>query len=561
MRIKKEVIVLLLLISAYFFGCSSGAQFEGYVEDFITSSPAKDVKVTAITKTDIKEEQKYARLNAKTDSNGLYNISKALKSKRYKLFVDENSYASTEVYSTSPEESVTKTIKNKIYIAKLPHNINSGFYLYPSMKRLPREELGTTRLRPDFIPRAPEGELIFSFISNQSKKPGSTFFKITSYSSTLNGKYNRDKNVKYKGHAKTFTKNGRYVTFMKVSLKPGIYAIHYEGYYNYYYFINIASKNLLELETIANDNLDSFWNFCNNGEFQKATELLSSTYVENLIKPLGGLERIYKHLKKNGFGETNNPKLFLLGQNNNNNLIGLYTTHPDSQIKRTIEFQLSEGKPKIDSLGIEGWPGLVTGKIKPLYENAFQSEQEIKSAKNWAYVNSKYAEYKVDNNSYIINAKTNNDYIWAYDASKSYKNYSFSADVSRPINDSGFYGLMFNYVHAGAKGQSWCRPSGYYFCINNTREFQIGYECGRSGGLHRVINGSSYVINPTGVNKIRIDHVGEVITIFVNGQKVYSAKGKDLYGRDFNYGNIGVYASKKGLNIFDNIQVISVKNQ
>ena len=134
---KKLLLLSSCLIMSQIIGCSKGAQFEGQVVDFLTNSSVKNVRVVAVTNTDIKEEQKYARLNAQTNTNGVFHVSNALKSKRYKLFVEEGRYATTEIQCISPEENVTKTINDKIFLAELPSKLNNGFYVYPLMTRLP----------------------------------------------------------------------------------------------------------------------------------------------------------------------------------------------------------------------------------------------------------------------------------------------------------------------------------------------------------------------------------------------------------------------------------------
>jgi hypothetical protein len=559
----KRVFIFFSFVFVAFLviGCSNGAQFEGEVENFLTNSPANNVTVLAVTKTDIKEQQKYARLNAKTNSTGSYLISKALKSQRYELSVEASQYATTEIYVTSPGEDVTKAISEKIFIAELPRNLNNGFYVYPSMQNLPITELGENGLSPDYVPRVPSGNLILSHISNERKFPGSSFYKISSYKSVLKGNYDREKNARTEGTSKTFGKNGKYITYTKVGLAPGVYAIPYGGYSNYYYFINVIPSQLAEIESKANDILKNFWAHCYEGNFDEAMKALSQEYIKNTLSPLGGLNKVFSHLKDHGFEEISDSRVFLVGQAGPSEYLGIYF-NSGSNIKRTIKVILENNELKIDSLDITGWPSLVAGQHEKSYSNAFESEAEKKNGENWSYINGKYADYKVDNNSYVITTKTDNDYIWAYDTSKTHLNFSYSADITRKTNNEGYYGLIFNYSSNRKCSDEgfgcYCDPAGYGFFITNKGRYSLEYECGKSGGLHKVKDGYSFAINNAGINKVRIDFNQGKIVCYVNGSFVTSLDIQELYKtKRFTDGFIGVYGTN-GITTFDNLEVLSL---
>jgi hypothetical protein len=531
------------------------SNLQGRVINYITNTPAKNLKVVAVTNTDIIEEQKYAKLTATTDNNGVFKITKALKSKRYKLYIDSKNYISTSIYSRSPEKNVTRAIKENIYVAKLPKINRLGFFVYPDMKQiLPKDESGYTNLRPFEIPKISGQEVMLAFLSPKNNSPHSSFQRV---SLDYNKNY-YSRGISIRSESKRFEKNGIYVTIFKVSLSPGIYSVHDESHYNYYYYLNVVSNDFLTLEEKAKNSLDRFWALCNNSDYSGAVSLLSSSYISTIVEPLGGLEAIYKHLLSTGFEKITKTDISLV-EHKDNKLIGYWRADSTPSIARKIHFMLDNKKPKIDYLGIEGWPGLVIGKSNILYENSFQTESEIKSAENWSNVNSKHADYKIENNAYIINAKADNDYIWAFDGSKEYRNYSYSADLSRPGRDANYYGLLFDYIHPRRKesGRTSCTPTGHFFYFNNNGQYELDYECGRSGGLHKQIYGYSPAISNSGVNKIRVDHVGDIITLFINGDKILNAAAKDIYHASFDYGNIGVYG-RKGINKFDNIKVISL---
>lgn len=567
----------LMIICCVFFiqGCSSGPKLEGQVEDFITGSPAKKINIIAVTNTNIKEEQNRSRLKSQTNENGVFLIANALKSKNYSISVSDNNYVSTEIRSSTPEEDVTKQISEKIYVAMLPDVYRNGFYVYPELKggglqsfRSTSDTATSTRINPTFIHRIPEGDIILAQIRSKSDRSRNdirpVFYRFNSMESIINGIFNIPKRESISGVNKKFEKNDKEVTIIKARIPQGIYGIPVSEDYGTnrrFYVINVVSNEIFEAEKRANNVLKSFFDHCVSEQFDQAKELIANSYLESFINPIGGVDVLYNSLKKAAFKDAANFKVSLLGKSGAT-LYGRYSISGNSYNQRNVEFQEDENEFKISKLSVEGFPGFVIGKTNLLYENKFETKEESEKVKQWRNIlrwSRANADFKIENNRYVVNVKNNDKYIWVYDPSQEYKNYSFSAEIGRSSVDDNYFGLMFDYLHYRKRG---CGFSGNFFFINNYGDFQIGYECNGSADLNYSVKGNTYAVNPGQPNKVRIDHIGDEVSIYLNGVHIFSGKDSAGYGegmiKGFDYGNIGFYASGKGDNYFDNIKVLSV---
>jgi hypothetical protein len=125
-------ITSMFILITFIFACQSqppGPGIEGQIIIFGLNTPASGVTVTAITETDIKEQQSKAIVKTVSDSSGRFLIKGLLPNKHYKLRITDQSFMGSEEFVETPFEG-TRTMQ-KPFIA-LPIPPTKGIWIYSS---------------------------------------------------------------------------------------------------------------------------------------------------------------------------------------------------------------------------------------------------------------------------------------------------------------------------------------------------------------------------------------------------------------------------------------------
>lgn len=119
-------LILILLLSFGFWGCSKLNSAKGTVINVITGQPVVNAEVVATSSSDIESEQKYLRYTTKTDKNGNFQI-RGLPGKRYRIQVNKPGFTQATTSVSIPEKS-TRLIKDPLHLCRIPPK--KGIYIF-----------------------------------------------------------------------------------------------------------------------------------------------------------------------------------------------------------------------------------------------------------------------------------------------------------------------------------------------------------------------------------------------------------------------------------------------
>jgi len=149
---KRNVLAALMLTLVSFsiaeFQAWAGSTIQGRLIDPLSTAPLAGVKVVALTKTDVPEEQKRARLEATTYQNGEFVFRDAIPSRSYRVVVSREGYVGGQVDVSAPEDNKTRVLTSPLYLVKDPKT--------PGLFRVDQNGARLTAL-----PRKQEGQLVF----------------------------------------------------------------------------------------------------------------------------------------------------------------------------------------------------------------------------------------------------------------------------------------------------------------------------------------------------------------------------------------------------------------